>query len=91
MLGDPSLPKVFVSLGVTRGKLDVLRECRLRQLKHALIQKLLVSFQRGEHAENVFGRDVRVGDFAGEEDTLAKGRVGVDVEVFLVLGIGARG
>lgn len=47
MLGNPSLPEVFVSLCVARGELDVLRESWLRELKHALIQHLLVSFQRG--------------------------------------------
>lgn len=90
MLGNPSLPEVFVSLGVPRGKFDVLRESSLRKLEHALVEKVWVGgFQRRKNAENVGRRDTSVGHLAFQEDTLAKGGICVNVDVFLVLGMGA--
>jgi len=90
MLGNPGLPEGFVLLGMTRGELDVLRERGLRQFKHALVQKVVVVFQRRKKAEYVAGCDASVGHFTREENTLAKGCICVDVEVFFVFGMAAR-
>ena len=80
-----------MSLGMTRGKLDVLRESSMRQFEHALVQKVLVAIQRREDAEYVAGRDAGAGHLTREENTLAEGCVGMDLEVFLVLGMAAGG
>jgi len=91
MLGNPGFPEGFVLLGMMRAELDVLRERSLRQFKHALVQKVVVAFQCRKKAEDVAGCDASVGDVTREENTLAKGCIGVDVEIFFVLGIAASG
>jgi len=80
-----------VSFAMTRGELDISRESRLRQLKHALVQKNIVALQRRKNAEDVFGCDASVGNLTREENTLPKKCIGVDVEVFLVLGMASSG
>ena len=92
MFGNPSLPKAFVSLGVPRGELDVLRESSLRKLEHALVEKVRAGeFQGRKNTENIAGGNTGVGNLTFQEDTLAKGSIGVNMDVFLVLSMGTSG
>ena len=92
MLGDPRTPQALVFLLVARSDLLVLRESFgvLGQLKHALFdQQVTVNVRRWQDGEQVGGRDACAGHTRGEEDTFAKGRVGVHVEVFFTLAVRA--
>ena len=88
MLGDPGAPEAFVALLVASCELCILRKCFVGKLEHALPQEVVV-LQGREDSEEVGGGDTSVRDVRGEEHTLTKGRICMDIKIFLAFGVRA--
>lgn len=88
MLGDPGAPEVFVTLLIASRELCVLRKCFVGKLEHAQRQEAVV-LQGREDSEKVGRGDTGARDIGGEEHTLTKGGICMDIKIFLAFGVRA--
>ena len=87
-LGDPGAPEVFVALLIASRELCILQKFFVGKLEHALRQEAVV-LQRREDSEKVGSGDTGARNIRGKEQTLTKGSVCMDIEIFLAFGVRA--
>ena len=88
VLGKPGVPEALIFLGVVRGEFHILSERGLRQLEHALVEKVSFVVQRRKHGEDIGRGDTCRGHLAGQENTLTERCVSANVKEFVCLGVG---